>query len=98
MLQVFGVLALGLLPGQHVWRPISTPAAAAARFAAPAMVAVKQRSGTASTQQTRSFGRKRDAAVSDEAMRWYLTSIGTRHLLDNDEEVRLASAVKELLR
>jgi len=31
-------------------------------------------------------------------MRWYLTSIGQRRLLDNEEEVKLAAAVKELLR
>jgi len=42
--------------------------------------------------------RKRDAAVNDETMRWYLSSIGTRRLLDNTEEIRLAMAIKELLR
>ena len=41
---------------------------------------------------------KRDAAVNDETMRWYLSSIGTRRLLDNTEEIRLAMAIKELLR
>lgn len=42
-------------------------------------------------------GRTRDAAVSDDAMRWYLSSIGSRRLLDNEEEVQLAVAVKQLL-
>jgi len=41
---------------------------------------------------------KRDTAVSDETMRWYLSSISTRRLLDTEEEVRLAAAVKQLLR
>lgn len=41
--------------------------------------------------------RKRDAAVNDETMRWYLSSIGTKRLLDKAEEVKLAMAVKELL-
>ena len=41
---------------------------------------------------------KRDAAVNDEALRWYLSSIGTRRLLDKKEEIRLARAIKELLR
>merc|ERR1719247_346203 len=41
---------------------------------------------------------KRDAAVDDGTMRWYLSSIGTRRLLDNAEEIRLAMAIKELLR
>jgi RNA polymerase primary sigma factor len=40
----------------------------------------------------------RDSAVNDDAMRWYLSSIGKRRLLDNTEEVQLATAVKELLR
>ena len=40
---------------------------------------------------------KRDAAVNDETMRWYLSSIGTRRLLDRKEEIRLAMAIKELL-
>ena len=40
---------------------------------------------------------KRDAAVNDETMRWYLSSIGTRRLLDREEEIRLAMAIKELL-
>ena len=30
-------------------------------------------------------------------MRWYLSSIGTRRLLDREEEIRLAMAIKELL-
>jgi len=41
--------------------------------------------------------RKRDAAVNDETMRWYLSSIGTKRLLDKAEEIKLAMAVKELL-
>ena len=41
---------------------------------------------------------KRDAAVNDETMRWYLSSIGNRRLLDSKEEIRLAMAIKELLR
>ena len=40
---------------------------------------------------------KRDAAVDDGTMRWYLSSIGTRRLLDREEEIRLAMAIKELL-
>ena len=39
---------------------------------------------------------KRDAAVNDETMRWYLSSIGTRRLLDNTEEIRLAMAMNLL--
>jgi len=42
--------------------------------------------------------RNKDAAVSDEAMRWYFSTISTRRLLDTAEEVRLATAVKQLLR
>jgi hypothetical protein len=94
VLAVFGSLALGLQPARML-RSSATPAAA--RIGAPVMVALKSRV-TPVPDRARSFGRKRDAAVSDEAMRWYLTSIGTRQLLDNEEEVRLASAVKELLR
>ena len=41
---------------------------------------------------------KRDSAVNDQALRWYLSSIGTRRLLDNKEEIKLAMAIKELLR
>ena len=41
---------------------------------------------------------KRDAAVNDETMRWYLSSIGTRRLLEKGEEISLAMATKELLR
>lgn len=93
---VFGSLALGLQPAQ-VLRSSATSAGAAARLGIPVMVAVTSRV-TPTPERARSFGRKRDAAVSDEAMRWYLTSIGTRQLLDNEEEVRLALAVKELLR
>jgi len=51
-----------------------------------------------STAASAMYQRKRDAAVNDETMRWYLSSIGTRRLLDNSEEIRLAMAVKELLR
>ena len=40
---------------------------------------------------------KRDAAVDDGTMRWYLSSIGTRRLLEREEEIRLAMAIKELL-
>jgi len=43
-------------------------------------------------------GRYRDAAVSDDAMRWYLSSISSNRLLNTQEEVQLAAAVKELLR
>merc|ERR1711892_1609010 len=41
---------------------------------------------------------KRDAAVNDETMRWYLSSIGNRRLLEKGEEISLAMATKELLR
>ena len=41
---------------------------------------------------------KRDAAVNDETMRWYLSSIGTRRLLEKGEEISLAMGTKELLR
>jgi len=72
-----------------------TPLAACVRAASPLMAAA--------TLETSSGGpvlraRTRDAAVSDEAMRWYLSSISTRRLLDTAEEVRLAAAVKQLLR
>lgn len=94
---MFSVCFFGLvLPPSS---PIATSAPlASARCTAPVMVALKSREVRTTSSEPRSFGRKRDAAVSDEAMRWYLTSIGTRNLLDNDEEVQLASAVKELLR
>jgi len=68
----------------------ATAPSACDRLARPAMVA------TSVAPNIRS--RTRDAAVSDDAMRWYLSSISTRRLLDNAEEIRLAGAVKELLR
>jgi len=98
MLASLPTLAVGLL---LLPAPTPTPPAAArarCRLLPPLLMVAATRSASLDIDRSRSFGRKRDAAVSDEAMRWYLTSIGTRSLLDNDEEVRLASAVKELLR
>jgi len=39
----------------------------------------------------------RDYVVNDETMRWYLSSIGSKRLLEKDEEIQLALAVKHLI-
>ena len=72
------------------------PAPLSVQMQATASPAATKRPGSSAVSGYR--GReKRDAAVNDETMRWYLSSIGTRRLLDRKEEIRLAMAIKELL-
>ena len=91
-----------LLPGTRV--PHAGCSAAVVRAARPLMQVtvpaptVARKPAAAAAGASYLGSRKRDAAVNDETMRWYLSSIGSRRLLDNAEEIRLAMAVKELLR
>ena len=82
-----------LLP---TWRVPLAPASSSVQMQVTTSPAAMKRpvSSAASGYRGRE---KRDAAVNDETMRWYLSSIGTRRLLDRKEEIRLAMAIKELL-
>ena len=99
---VLGYHLVPSAPGAPL-RPVSAPASSSAasrvcmQTVTTTTMPVPRKGGGPMGNINFTGQRKRDSAVNDETMRWYLSSIGTKRLLDKTEEVKLAMAVKELL-